>query len=205
MKNSFKTITVLSLLILFVTAFRLGDSLPDKPEDISPLLVGEKIPEVKLSNLKGEAVELQKMVKQKPTVLIFYRGGWCPFCNRQLAGVQKIEKDILALGYQIVAVSPDSPQNLKKTLDKNALSYTLVSDANGDAAKAFGIAFRAPKRYSKFLSKYSGEKNTENILPVPSVFVLSKKGKIKFEYINPNYKERLSPELLMAAVKFSSQ
>lgn len=203
MKNSFKTITALSLLILFATAFRLGNTLPDKPEDISPLLVGEEIPDVKLANLKGEAVELKKMVAEKPTVLIFYRGGWCPFCNRQLAGMQKIEKDILAMGYQIVAVSPDSPQNLKKTLDKNELSYTLVSDATGDVAKAFGIAFRAPKRYGKFLSKYSGDKNTDNILPVPSVFVLNKKGKIKFEYINPDYRERLSPELLKAAVKFS--
>ncbi|EAY29233.1 peroxiredoxin-like family protein [Microscilla marina] len=198
-----KTLFALTIIALLSTAFRVGDPLPEKAEDVSPLLVGEKIPKVTLNNTKGEAINLQKMVSNKPTVLIFYRGGWCPYCNRQLAGLQKIEKQVLALGYQIVAISPDSPQNLKKTMDKNTLSYTLVSDASADAAKAFGIAFRAPKKYGRWLSKSSGGKNTENILPVPSVFVLNKKGTIKFEYINPNYKERLSPELLLAAAKLS--
>jgi len=201
----FKTLTkntlAFALIVLFATAFRMGEPIPQKAEDVSPLLIGETIPEASLMGMGGKEVNLKKFVESKPTVVIFYRGGWCPFCNRQLAGLQKIEKDILKMGYQILAVSPDSPENLKKTMDKNTLSYTLVSDASMDVAKKFGIAFQAPERYRKFLTKSSGGKNTENLLPVPAVFLLDTEGKIKFEYINPNYRERLNPELLMAAAK----
>ncbi|OJJ17700.1 antioxidant AhpC [marine bacterium AO1-C] len=200
-KTLTKNILALALVALFATAFRMGEPVPQKAEDVSPLLIGESIPEASLMGMNGQEVNLKKFVESKPTVVIFYRGGWCPFCNRQLAGLQKIEKDILKMGYQILAVSPDSPENLKKTMDKNTLSYTLVSDASMTVAKKFGIAFQAPERYRKFLTKSSGGKNTENLLPVPAVFLLDTAGKIKFEYINPNYRERLSPELLMAAAK----
>lgn len=204
-KTLSKTILTLVVIALFTSAFRLGDPVPQKPEDVSPLLIGETIPEVTLKGVDNKEVDLKGLVAKKPTVLIFYRGGWCPYCNRQLAGLQKIEKDVLAMGYQVVAVSPDSPENLNKTMDKNGLSYKLVSDASMTAAKKFGIAFKAPKKYKNWLAKNSGGKNTDGLLPVPAVFLLDTNGKIKFEFINPDYRERLSPDLLMAAAKLGMQ
>lgn len=84
-------------------------------------------------------------------------------------------------------------------MDKQKLSYTLLSDADLHAAKQFGIAFKAPAGYHKLLPEASGYKNKDMLLPVPSIFILDKKGKILFEYINPNITERISPELLKAA------
>jgi len=171
---------------------------PEKAEDISPLLIGEKIPQVKLTDAIGHIFDLNKAVSAKPTILIFYRGGWCPYCNLQLSGLQEIEEELRKTGYQIIAVSTDKPDNLKESAEKEKLSYTLLSDADLNFAKQLGIAFKAPEAYRKMLVKTTAEKNTDMLLPVPSVFILNKNGEIRFEYIEPNFKERISPELLKA-------
>lgn len=80
-------------------------------------MIGEKIPNTALSNVEGKKIDSDKILSKK-TVLIIYRGGWCPYCNNQLSDMQEIESDILALDYQIVAVSPDAPSFLKKQLLK---------------------------------------------------------------------------------------
>lgn len=180
---------------------KITAGVPLKPEDISPLLTGEQIPVLRLPRSSGEMFDLNKSVAETPTILVFYRGGWCPYCNRQLSGLQEIEKDLKDLGYQIIAVSTDSPENLSKTMNKEKLSYTLLSDADLNAAKRFGIAFKSPKNYDKFLPETSGGKNIDKLLPVPSVFILNKKGTILFEYINPDITQRMSAPLLKAAAK----
>lgn len=186
-------------IVLFSIGFNLQAQVADKPEHISPLLIGEKIPNSKLQDINGKEVETNNLFAQK-TVLIVYRGGWCPYCNSQLADMQEIEKDILALGYQIVAVSPDAPSFLKETEEKGKLGYTLVSDSDGTFSKAVGIAFASPEKYGKMLGKYSDGKNT-NWLPVPTVYVLNDKQEIEFLYINPDYSKRLKGDLLLAVLK----
>ena len=173
--------------------------VPLKPEDVAPLLTGEQIPVLQLPDSSGELVDLNQSILATPTILVFYRGGWCPYCNRQLSGLQAIEKDLKKMGYQIIAISTDSPDNLKKSMIKEKLSYTLLSDADLRAAKLFGIAFKGPESYDKFLPETSGGKNADKLLPVPSVFILNKKGTILFEYINPDMTQRLSAPLLKAA------
>ncbi|GAB4021031.1 peroxiredoxin-like family protein [Spirosoma koreense] len=190
-----------SLLLACLFTLSFGFDIPQKPEDISPLLIGETIPDVRLQSVSGQLVSLPNEVAKKPTVLVFYRGGWCPFCNRQLAELRTLEADLKKMGYQLIAVSTDSPENLKVSLDKHQLNYTLLSDADVAAAKAFGLAFKAPDAYRSTLEKGSGGKNTEQLLPVPAVFLLDQKGVIKFEYINPNFKERMSAKLLKAAAE----
>lgn len=171
---------------------------PEKAEDISPLLIGEVIPQVKLKDAMGHTFDLNKAVTSQPTILIFYRGGWCPYCNLQLSGLQEIEGELRKGGYQIIAVSTDQPDDLKQSAEKDKLSYTLLSDADLNFAKQMGIAFRAPEAYHKMLFKTTAQKNTDMLLPVPSVFILNKKGEIRFEYIEPDFKERINPELLKA-------
>lgn len=178
---------------------KMVSGVPLKPEDISPLLSGENIPQVKLLDATGQPFDLNAAVSSKPTILIFYRGGWCPYCSKQLAGLQEIEGDLTKMGYQLLAVSTDSPDNLQQTATKQKLTYTLLSDADLSVSKQFGIAFKSPKNYDKFLPETSGGKNVDKLLPVPSIFILNKKGNIRFEYINPVYTQRMSPALLKAA------
>lgn len=174
--------------------------IPEKAEDISPLLIGEIISDVVLKAPDASEHSILNILSEKPTVLLFYRGGWCPFCNAHLSEIQGVQREVVKLGYQIVAISPDSPENLQATDEKDKLDYSLYSDANGKFIQSLGIAFKAPDRYSGMLNEKSGGLN-EGFLPVPSVFVVDTSGEIQFEYINPNYKVRLSAGLLMAVLK----
>lgn len=194
-----------NLFILFIISLLANNAiaqttLPAKAEDISPLLIGENVPNENLTNVKGETVSLTNLVKEKPTVLIFYRGGWCPYCSKHLAQLAEIEADVIKAGYQIVAISPDDAKHLAETDDKNKINYQLFSDSKGSLAKAFGVAFQAPTNYEKYLKDASGDVNA-TFLPVPAVFVVNTKGEIVFEYISPNFKQRLEGKLLVAVLQ----
>jgi len=139
-------------------------------------------------------------ILSKPTVLIFYRGSWCPYCNVHLSELAKIEADIIQLGYQIVAISPDDFQNLSGTLEKESLGYQLYSDKNAQLIQAMGIGFAANEKTKGYITKKTIGEATD-ILPVPSVFIVNEKSEILMEYINPNYRQRLSGDLLLAMLK----
>lgn len=174
--------------------------IAEKAEDISPLLIGETIPDIEMKAPDASSHKFLSIVGEKPTVLLVYRGGWCPFCNAHLSEIQGVQSEVIRLGYQIVAVSPDSPENLQITDDKDKLNYSLYSDGDGKFIQSLGIAFKAPEKYAGRLIKSSGGLN-DSFLPVLSVFIVSTSGKILFEYINPDYKTRLSAGLLLAVLK----
>lgn len=186
----------------------LDDMVASSAETTKPLKAGVKAPNPGLHNLEGKKTDLTTVVGEKPTVLIFYRGGWCPYCNRHLAELGKIEGDLMEMGYQMVAVSPDTPAELNKSTEKGELKYKLFSDSSAQAAKQFGIAFKVEESLvTKYKNDYkidleaaSGQKH--HILPVPSVFII-KKGMIVYSYSNPDYRVRLKGDEVLAAAKAS--
>lgn len=109
------------------------------------------------------------------------------------------------MGYQIIAISPDKPDELRKTMTKKKLNYTLLSDSKMAASRAFGIAFVVAnqgaknKLTRKVIEKASGENHHQ--LPVPSVFIVGTDGVIDFEYYNPDYRVRLEPDALLTAAE----
>ncbi len=193
-------ITLLVLLFTLIISLNSSAQIAEKAEDISPLLIGEKIPDVTLVSVEGKQESLTSIIDGKPSILLFYRGGWCPYCNRHLSEIGSIEDKILELGYQIIAISPDAPAKLIASIDKNKLKYRLYSDGNGALSKAMGISFKAPERSLERLAEYSDGQNT-GFLPVPSVFIINPDGTIVFEYVNPDYKVRISAKLLLAILE----
>lgn len=191
---------MLILLSMGFGSFLASAQIAEMAEDISPLLIGETIPDIDLKSPDASNHKVSAVFAEKPTVLLVYRGGWCPFCNAHLSEIQGVQGEVIKLGYQIVAISPDSPENLKITDEKDKLEYSLYSDGDGKFIQSLGIAFKAPEKYAGMLNKSSGGLN-EGFLPVPSVFIVDTSGKILFEYINPDYKTRLSAGLLMAVLK----
>lgn len=196
---------VISVIALFFMSFLTHDKvktiIPSKAEDISPLLIGESLPNANLQNLEGKDINLKDVLQLKPTVLLFYRGGWCPYCNRQLSELVKIEKEIIDLGFQIVAITPDDYQNLKNTEEKDSINYQLYSDPNGKLIQDVGIAFQTPTMVKGYIATKGQKGKTSDVMPVPTLMVVDMEGKIKFEYINPNYKERMSSEMLLAVLQ----
>lgn len=197
-RKSSAAITFLSCLVFAFTS--MAQVLPVLPTEISPLLVGERIPAAKLRDTDSREVVLTDLITEKQTILIFYRGGWCPYCNLHLRDLQSIEGEVIQAGYQIIAISPDTPKKLKESMDKSGLTYKLVSDSQAEAIRQFGIAYKAPEQYGKVLSDASANQNPD-VLPVPSVFVLNRQGEIIFEYINPDFKKRVPGDLLLSALK----
>lgn len=191
------------LFIFLVTLTSVANSqnmIGKSATDISPLLIGEKFPNLTLKSSENTDVNISDLLKKKKTVLVFYRGGWCPYCNMHLQALAEAENKILDLGYQIIAVSPDSPENLKVTTEKDKLKYTLLSDSKGELIKAAGIAFEAPENYKTVINVHSNEVN-KSFLPVPSVFVVNTESDIIFEYISPDFKQRITTELLVSVLK----
>lgn len=169
-----------------------------RPEDISPLLIGEKVPKATLTDMAGKKYDLNKAIAMQPTILVFYRGGWCPYCSKQLSGLQQLLPGLKQMGYQLLAVSTDKPEGLAGSAEKQQLDYTLLSDADLSLSKQFGIAYKAPEDYWKMLPETTDGQDKDLLLPVPSVFILDRKGVIQFEYINPDFRQRLNPALLEA-------
>ena len=194
------------LMTLCVGTFA-ADTLPLSANKVSPLLVGSMLPDVNFFTIEGNAITLKSQLNGKPAVVVFYRGGWCPYCNLQLSSLRLIKKDLDVLGYELIAISPDRPEELKASLDKLTLDYTLLSDAKALGAKAFGIGFKVDditfekyKGYNIDLEKSSGEKH--HILPVPSIFIADAEGRLQFSYVNPDYKARLPETVILEAAKF---
>ncbi len=182
----------------------IEQNVASRAEDICPLLPGRTVPEVSVRAGDGTERSLPQLIAGKPTILIFYRGGWCPYCNHQLAELQEIEPKLLELGYQIIAISPDRPEKFAPVIAKGGLTYSLYSDSKLNAAKAFGLAFKVDEavvaRYQKMninLDDASGE--SHHMLPVPGAYVIASDGTIAFGYVNPNYKIRVPGSVLLAA------
>ncbi|WP_250433134.1 peroxiredoxin-like family protein [Hanstruepera flava] len=190
----------LPLLFALFLSFTLFAQVPEKAEDISPLLIGEQLPDATLLNVDGGEVSLQHVLKQKPSVVVFYRGGWCPYCNQQLGALAEVESQIIELGYQIIAISPDHFEMLNPTAEKEGINYQIYADPQAKFIQQVGIGFKTPGMAKMYIAKKTKMEATE-ILPVPTVFVVNTSGDILYEYINPNYKVRLSPELLIANLK----
>lgn len=174
--------------------------------DVTPPLTGTRIPDSNVKTVDGKTVQLRNLASQKPTVLIFYRGGWCPYCNMHMAELQRAEQQLVEMGYQMLAVSADRPEKLKESMQKHDLDYTLLSDAPMKAAREFGIAFKVDdatvERYKEHnidLEAASGYDH--HLLPVPAVFLLDKEGTIHFQYVNPDYTTRIKSKVLLAAAE----
>jgi peroxiredoxin len=183
------------------------NQIPARAEDAEPIAVGTGVPDAHLLDLNNKEVTLHALIAGKPTVLIFYRGSWCPYCNAHLSDLVTVEEQLRSLGYQIIAISPDRPEELNRMTTKDHLNYLLFSDPQAEAMKNFGVAYRVDDttiaNYKKFnvdLERSSGQ--THHILPVPAVFIINRTGEIVFVHADPDYKVRMKgAEVLAAAAK----
>lgn len=172
----------------------------------APLKAGDSVPDIAVKTAEGETVRLGKLVSEKPTVLIFYRGGWCPYCTRHLQALAGIEKDLLQAGYQLLAISPDQPSKIAETPDREKLNYRLLSDSSLEAATAFGVTFQVPDELvAKYKNEYkidleAASGQTHHRLPHPAAYVVGTDGVITYAYVNKDYKVRLAPEKILEAV-----
>lgn len=204
MYNTKITYTVLMFAVFVLTALLpapgSADEIAPNVEAVEPLKVGEKLPNANLKDSKGEPIALHSLTEGKSTALIFYRGGWCPYCNMHLRGLNKVEADLKEMGIQIIALAPDTPEKVGESTTKLKVAYSIYADYALDAAKKLGIAFKMdPNRAAKY--EDGGIALVEKALPVPSVFLIDEEGVIQFVHADGNYKVRLKNDALLDAAK----
>jgi peroxiredoxin len=198
------------LMLAAVSLVQAGEHdrtrIHDDAAEVQPPLPGMKAPAFEVRDARGAAVSFDPDHMEKPLVLTFFRGGWCPYCNMHLAEMRKAEAELEQMGFDMWFVSIDRPELLYESLEQPDIGYEVLSDAGLDATRAFGLAFRVPdelvQKYLTFdidLEAASGE--THHVLPVPATFLIGADGVIQFQFANPDYKVRLHPDVLLAAAR----
>jgi len=204
---------IAALIMALMMGFSAVSTAADKREDIhasadqvQPLLVGMQAPDFTVRNVENQAFTYTSGVQENPIVLTFFRGGWCPYCNLHLSELRLAEKQLEDMGFDIWFISIDKPELLLASLDDPGIGYTIFSDSALNATRAFGLAFRVDdelnERYLGYgidLEKASGENH--RVLPAPATYIIGTDGSINFAYINPDYKVRLHPDILLAAAQ----
>ncbi len=170
------------------------------------LKVGDKLPSFALPNQTGQLTKSDDLLKEGNLVISFYRGSWCPYCSLELNALQQILPEIQSLGANLVTISPQLPDESMSTAEKNALTFSVLSDIGNKVAKTFNLVFTLSESlrpdYANFgidLQKTNGDDSFE--LPVPATFVVDKNGIIQSAFVNADYKQRMEPAEIIKVLK----
>jgi peroxiredoxin len=166
----------------------------------------EKAVDFKLTNALGRDVILFEELAKGPVVLVFYRGGWCPFCNMQLKAYQQIMPEIQAVGAQLIAISPQKPDHSLSLQEKEGLEFQVLSDPNGLVTTKYNLLFDVPPGVRKVMERIGLDlaeyNNTSKwVLPVPATFMIDESAIIRSSYVNPNFMQRQSPEEILRELR----
>lgn len=185
-----------------------GKSIEDlkmrKMEDES-IQIGDRMPEFSLPNVFGKIIKSEDVLKNGKMILAFYRGSWCPYCNLELRFLQENLSRIKDKGASLIAISPQNPDHSQSMTKKNNLEFEVLTDTDNSFAKKLGIIFQLQdfvlphyKELGINLSDFN--KNNDNTLPVPAVFVVNEKGIVTYKFFDVNYMNRIDVEALIQAL-----
>lgn len=166
---------------------------------------GDSAPNFTLKNATGEDISLYKMLEKGPVVLTWYRGGWCPYCNLTLRYLQEELPNFKKYGAQLVALSPEIPDQSLNTQEKNKLKFEVLSDIDNQVGLEYGVVYDLPaeiaKRYEVGfgLSEYNG--NNKAQLPLSATYIINTDKTITYSYLNADYRERAEPQDLIEVLK----
>lgn len=187
-------------------------NLPASAEETTPLKSGDLAPAFTVRTVADEPFHFDPLGLERPVILISFRGGWCPYCNMHLSELKDVVPQIRESGVDVYFLSGDRPEILHSSLkletreDIEGLDYEILSDADIEAAVAFGTAFRVDPAYSARLTERGNDLDGSSMqqyeaLPVPSVYVIDRSGRIVYDFVNADYKVRLPADDLVAAAE----
>jgi peroxiredoxin len=167
---------------------------------------GDRAPDFRLPDARGGHVRLRDLLARGPVVVSFYRGGWCPYCNLELRALQGALPAIEQQGAQLVAISPQTPDESLTTAEKNELAFAVLSDVGSAAAKAYGIGFDLSEELRPVYTRFGHalpDKNGDDswVLPVPATYVVDTNGVVVLAFIDVDYRNRLEPAEVIAALE----
>ena len=170
------------------------------------LKAGDRAPDFELSDPDGNFVSSRELLAKGPLVVSFYRGVWCPYCNLDLQALEATLPEIAARGTSLVAISPQSTPNSRKSQRENKLSFPILSDLNSEIADAFGIRFALPDYLVAIYKEFKNDLPTFNadpswVLPMPARYVIGTDRIIAYAEVNPDYTQRPDPSELLPVLE----
>jgi peroxiredoxin len=171
------------------------------------LKVGDRAPDFTLNDPEGKPISSKDLLAKGPLIVTFYRGVWCPYCNMDLQAIQAALPELEAAGARLVAISPQTAPNSRRSQRENQLAFPILSDPGNTIAAAFGLRFALPD-YLVDLYKNTFKNNLEIVngdqswtLPMPARFVIGQDGVIVYAEVNPDYTRRPDPETLLPVLR----
>jgi peroxiredoxin len=163
---------------------------------------GDVAPEFILNDPDGNPVSSRELLARGPLVLSFYRGVWCPYCNLELQALQAALPEITARGASLVAISPQTEPNSRKSQRDNKLGFAILSDDKSEVANAFGIRFRLQGYLIELYKSFNNDLPAFNddpawVLPMPARYVIGTDGIVAYSEVNPDYTRRPDPRELL--------
>jgi peroxiredoxin len=166
------------------------------------LFIGSKAADFKAKDQYGKEIKLKDLLKRGKVVLVFHRGQWCPYCNKELSRLQDSLSFITEKGATLVAVSPEKPEMIDKTMEKTKASYPILHDEGLKIMKAYDVDFELEENT---ITRYRNagidvEKNNGvngRSLPVPAVYIIDKESTVVYRFFEPDYKKRPSVKELL--------
>ena len=179
------------------------DELSESQLRSKALKTGDQFPSFTLPNAKGVEVDSKTILEHGPLVIAFYRGGWCPYCNIELKALQSALPEFKTKGAQLLAISPESPDNSLSTVEKNSLEFEVLTDNNNQFAKSINLVYQLPQElvslYKKFgIDLEDSQNNSSNELPISATYVIDTSGKIIYDFIEEDYKLRADPNEILS-------
>lgn len=182
-----KAVLALFTLLVIQTA-----NAQEAPEG---LFIGSKAPDFKAKDQNGNEVRLKDLLKKGKVVLVFYRGQWCPYCNRELSRIQDSIQLIKDKGATVVAVSPEKQESIAMTVEKTKADYPVLFDEGLKIMKAYDVEFEVPENT---ITRYRNanidiEKNNGSngkYLPVPAVYIIDGESTVTYRFFETDYKKR---------------
>jgi peroxiredoxin len=177
-------------------------SLIDSGQADYALKAGDTAPDFTLEDADGNSVSSRALLAHGPLIATFYRGVWCPYCNYDLQALEEDRPEIEARGASLVAISPQTPTNSRKSQRDNKLGFPILSDPGSAVAAEFGLRFALPDDLIEVYKQFGNDLPTINndpawVLPMPARYVIDTNGVIAYAEINPDYTRRPDPSELL--------
>lgn len=186
------------LVAAMVERMRRDGTVPGIP-------VGERAPSFSLPDANGTRMSLDDRLDEGPVVLSFYRGAWCPICNTELAALQEALPQIIALGARLIAISPQAPDASQPLVQRLGLAYDVLSDTDQSVIRDYRLQFALDEDLRPIYRGFNmalDEHNADGTwnLPVPATFILDEHGTVRARHVDPNYRDRMTVDAIIAAL-----
>ncbi len=168
--------------------------------------VGDRVENFSLPDAMGETVNLDEVLQAGPVIISFYRGGWCPYCNMELQALQEALPEIQALGAQLMAISPQQPDQSLSTQEKNQLKFRVLSDTGGHVARSCGLVFALDEELRPLYKKWGADLemihgNDKYELPIPSTLIIDTDRTVIAAWHDIDFSRRVEPDEILAVLR----